>query len=172
MMKMDNRGSSVVEAAIYYPIIIMVVLVVIVLSLFKLDQCVMQADASVSAMNIQMEQDRVKKGRWQRNYLANVGVNAEDHILAAGSETKESDGIWNTGYCLRMIFCSQYTATRNNAMISIFDAQTTPEYWVYGKPYETAAALQTARMDDKGELEYKTGYSWNAYISSQYGGSW
>lgn len=172
MKKMDNRGSSVVEAAIYYPIIIMVVLVVIVLSLFKLDQCVVQADASVSAMNIQMEQDRVKKGRWQRNYLANVGVNAEDHILAAGAETKKIEGFWDTGNGLQTIFCSQYTATRNNAMISIFDVQTTPEYWVYGKPYEIAAALQTARMDDKGELEYKTGYSWNAYINSQYGGSW
>lgn len=172
MKKMDNRGSSVVEAAIYYPIIIMVVLVVIVLSLFKLDQCVMQADASVSAMNIQMEQDRVKKGARQSIYSVNTGVNVEDHILSAGSETKNSSGFWNTGYCLREIYVSKYTATRNNSVIPVLNTQTTPEYWVSGKPYETAAALQTVRMDDRGELEYKTGYTWEEYIRYQYGGGW
>ena len=166
----DNIGSTVIEAAIYYPIIIIAVLVVVMLSLFKLDKIMTQTNLSIKTKDAQM--DISKEDVYKFQYIQTMGNNSvfdDKRILDA---TNSNSRVYQWGLSgieyIYPIAEVDYTSQYSLDFMGLVPETTSHGSTVIYNPQNISLTMHAVSMY-QDVTSKKIGYSYGDYLKVQYG---
>lgn len=164
----DNTGSIMVEAAIYYPIIIIAVICVIMLCFFKLDKIMTQANLSIKTKDVQVEmtQEDVYTYKYAQAMSDNSALDDKRILDVAYSNSRVYQ--WgHDGYTYPVVGVD-YAAQYKLDFMGLIPITTSHGFLVKHSPYHVSMAMHDVSMY-KEIVEFKTGYIYSDYLKMQYG---
>lgn len=174
----DNSGSTMVEAAIYFPLILIMVVGMVVIAMYKLDKMMTQACMSEQATEIQSTCDHSNKSNRFRYW------GQEERAVSIDYYIRNSIFTWDNPSDRQYIFVNQSTAnpilqidymvTNNRNWFGLASTNTTHGAIVLNNPTDIAYTLEdiqtVCQMTSLGTvLGGKTGYTYEDYLIKQFG---
>ena len=170
----ENRGSVlVIEASVYFPILIMVSVLIVMFFVFKLDKMMTQAQVSYKTMNVQMMIDsNMKYSADSYNALKDVSDVDDAHVIDAVS-TSNIVYFWVNNCSMYPIEEIDYESRHGRAFLDVLSGTTCHGFVVYTNPFSGTTAMKDVSLFRTTTscgtvVKGKTGDSFEDYLKYQY----
>lgn len=166
----DNTGSAMIEAAIYYPIIIIAVLVVVMLSLFKLDKIMTQTNLSIKTKDVQIEmaQEDVFTYKYIHTMENNAELNDRRTLKVRGSSSRVADWVIGGSRKIYPVVAADYESHYTLDFMGVIPKTTSHGFMVKHNPQNVSLSMRDVGLY-QDIISKKTGYSYEDYLKMQYG---
>ena len=174
----DNRGAVMIEAAIYFPIIVIMVVLMVLTSLFKLEKMMTQAYMSKKAYEAQCERNQDTESNYAYWTCLDDSINNDvltgNAIFNWGTATTRTYMCVNTG-TLCPIIEYDYRRMGNPHSISLVRSNTSHTYLVSNNPknvvytYDDVKMMCSTTKYGENALYSKTGCNYLTYRMKQFG---
>ena len=174
----DNKGSTIVEAAIYFPLILIMVVVMVLIGMYKLDKMFSQACMSKVTAEQQSSQDRPERRDRQRYWNA-TQERADAAYLVSNSIFKWSSASErHYAYVDKSTLCpmvqAQCTAMPDTQIPYLPLGSSGHGFLLQNNPIDMMTILDDVQMICQDTvygdaLRGKTGYTYEEYLQMQFG---
>ncbi|MBQ8317620.1 MAG: hypothetical protein IJX85_04720 [Lachnospiraceae bacterium] len=167
-IKNNNRGSMMIEAAIYFPLIILVVVSVIMLFLFKLDKIMTQANLSIKAKDVQQEMTLEEIHTY--GYMQAMGDNSDLDGKRILKVTGSRSGMyqWGTGGDVYPVMEVDYTSSYMLDFMGLIPQTSSHGFLVKHSPFNTSISMRDVSLFSQ-VISGKIGVTYEDYMKRQYG---
>lgn len=167
-VKMNHSGTALIEAAIYFPIIIIAAMSIIMILFFKLDKIVTQAETSCMAFTAQEKIDTIDRNlyRYEIGMMDDTQVD-KSHVIGSVQESPWGY-YWQNNWTAFPVESYSYKAEHGKSFMSMLSSSTAHAYLVSVNPLTFVSALDDAKLLDSSVLKDKTGCDGQDYMKKQY----
>lgn len=174
----NNKGSTMIEAVIYFPIILILVIGMVVVAMFKLDKMMTQACMSQRVTEIQSLQDNPDKSErpayWSQQQIAlSLEYYTQNSIFKWENPTEKQYIYRNYGVACPILHFD-YKVSNCRSFLGLIRSNTTHSAIVLNNPIDIVYTMHDVQtlctMTSLGTvIEGKTGYTYEEYLVEQFG---
>lgn len=170
----DERGSTLIEAAIYFPIIIVLVIGMVVVALFKIDKMMTQACMSEKSVEIQSTYDDPNEDGREYYWIWNDPPSYKDYYMENSiftwTQPTEKQYAYGDKYSPCWLFKFDYRVTNPRNWFGLVKTNTTHGGIILNNPRGVAYASEYMKsICCHNVLGNNIGYSYEIYLEEQYG---
>ena len=167
----DDRRSIMVEAAIYFPMIIILVLVLVMLSLFKLDKIMTQANLSIKANEMQLEMDQEEIFTFKYNQVMGNNSELDDKRILKVEGGSSRVYQWSDDRSFYPVVGVDYGARYAFDLFGLVPETTSHTFLVKHNPVNLKRSIYdiSSFRENGKRLFGKIGINYNDYLATQYG---
>ncbi len=164
----DEQGSIMIEAAIYFPMIIIVVLLMVMVSLYKLDKIMTQANLSVKANKMQLEMDQEEMYTYRYGQYMGNNSDLDDKRILKAQASSSRVYQWLDECTVYPIVEVDYSTTYNMDFFGLMPQSTSHTFLVKHNPMKVSGTLRDVSLF-REDMQGRIGMNFDTYMKIQYG---